>query len=230
MPELTLPINDGLNQCQGCNQPIKDQYIFKVLPDMQWHEHCLQCAECNCQLTDTCFVRGNKAYCRTDYSKLFYQKSCNKCGIALKPNDLIMKSKEKTFHLECFKCQVCFRKLNPGEEYSHIPETDMLYCRDDTPVSPKFLANTNMYYNRFQSSTMSITPENSSSSSSCSYSPSTASSSSCSSVMDSPSNFNNMNSSFQSNQTFSQLIEPSRNQYEFDSYQNKEGKLTNLKG
>lgn len=223
MPEL--PINDGFNQCQGCNQPIKDQYIYKVLPDMQWHEHCLQCAECNCQLTDTCFVRGNKAYCRIDYSKLFFQKPCDKCGIALKPNDLIMKSKEKTFHLECFKCQVCFRKLNPGEEYSHIPETDMLYCRDDAPMSPKFLTNTNMYYNRFQSS-MSITPENSSSS--CSYSPSTASSSSCSSVMDSPSNFNNMNSSFQSNQTFSQLNEPARSQYEFDSYQNKEGKLDHL--
>lgn len=201
-------INNAL--CQGCSLPITDQYLFKVLPDMQWHEQCLKCCECHVQLTETCFIRGNRAYCRADYKRLFganvLMKQCDKCQQIINRNDLVMKSKEKTFHLDCFKCSVCSKKLAPGDEYCHQPELDMLYCKDDALIttssvsSPKFSMNNNQLFlstNRYQSSTMSITPENSSS---CSFSPSTTSSSSSSSVTDSPiSNYNtNMNGSFQS--------------------------------
>jgi hypothetical protein len=194
--------------CQGCRQPIKDQFIFKVLPDMQWHEHCLKCAECSTHLTDTCFIRHSKPYCRADYTKLFSNThhhhtpphNCDKCNLTLNRHDLIIKSKDRTFHLDCFKCSICARKLSPGDEYSHQPElNDLLLCKHDAlntsqySPTPKLFLNT--ITNRYNhSSTMSLTPENSTSSSSlCSLSPSTASSSSSSSssVTDSPcSNFN----------------------------------------
>lgn len=229
-------MNDiSMNQshCQGCSLPIKDQYIFKVLPDMQWHEHCLKCAECSCMLSDTCFVRGSKAYCRADYMKLFIPtaRSCDKCGLTLNRNDLIMKSRDKIFHMDCFKCSICYRKLAPGDEYCHQPLNDMILCKEDALLgnsSPKFLMsnnNGNQLYlstNRYPTSTMSITPENSSSSS-CSFSPST-NSSSASSIIDSPSNY--LNTSFQSNQNnYSNVMDQTnlnRNQFEFDSYQDKE--------
>lgn len=202
------------SMCQGCGLQIKDQYIFKVMPDMQWHESCLKCAECSCKLTDSCFVRNSKTYCRQDYTRLLatsslqppVNKSCHKCGIQLKRNDLIMKSKEKMFHMECFKCNICARKLMPGDEYCHQPLDDLLYCKEDALMaslnhSPKFLMNnnnTNQVYlstNRFHSNSlnnMSISTESSSSSSSsssCSYSPSTTSSS----ITDSPSSSSHFN-------------------------------------
>ena len=57
--------------CMGCGLVIKDQYIYKVLPDMQWHESCLKCSECDCKLEEnsTCFVKNGKAYCKNDYAK-----------------------------------------------------------------------------------------------------------------------------------------------------------------
>lgn len=231
--------------CQGCSLPIKDQYIFKVLPDMQWHEQCLKCAECNCHLTETCFIRNSKAYCRQDYFKFTPTQqspqaklkltNCTKCQLPLSRNDLVIKSKERMFHMDCFKCSVCLRKLAPGEEYCHQEESNMLYCKDDVHMgsativassSPKFLGHnnssnnnhqlyltTNQRYNQ-QSSSMAITPENSNS-----FSPSTtsssSSSSSSSSVTDSPSNnhsYNLMNSSFQSNQlSYSGLVDMPNN-------------------
>ena len=74
----TIPVgyinNPGLNSsnlCIGCGLLIKDQYIYKVLPDMQWHESCLKCSECDCKLEEnsTCFVKNGKAFCKTDYAK-----------------------------------------------------------------------------------------------------------------------------------------------------------------
>ncbi len=194
--------------CQGCRKPIKDQFIFKVLPDIHWHESCLKCNECNISLTDTCFIRNSKPYCRTDYLKLFNNQNpptqphhCDKCNLTLNRHDLIIRSKDRTFHLDCFKCSICVRKLSPGDEYSHQPElNDLLLCKHDALNSqysptPKLFLNT--ITNRYnQSSTMSLTPENSTSNSLCSLSPSTtsSSSSSSSSVTDSPCpNFNTSN-------------------------------------
>ena len=136
------------NICQGCGLHINDQYIFRVMPDMQWHEACLKCAECSCQLSESCFVLNSKTYCRQDYAKLI-KKACDKCGLALKRSDLIMKSKDKLFHMECFKCTVCARKLTPGDEYCHQPNDDMLYCKEDALVasnSNKFFINTSQLY------------------------------------------------------------------------------------
>ncbi len=57
--------------CTSCSQPIRDQYIYKVTSDMQWHEECLKCVECDCKLIEnaTCFVKNGKPYCKNDYLK-----------------------------------------------------------------------------------------------------------------------------------------------------------------
>lgn len=162
---------------------------------MQWHESCLKCAECDCKLQEnsTCFVKNGKAYCKTDYTRLFMIK-CNRCGDNINRNDLIMKSRSKIYHFECFCCNVCNKKLLPGDEYQIREE--QLYCKEDAVVNlnSNFQStNTQLYLsnlNGYNSSTMAITPEHSVSSSS--YSPSTNSSSS--SVVDSPNNLSNYTS------------------------------------
>ena len=61
--------------CAGCRRPIRDQYIFRVLPDLEWHADCLRCCECQAYLdeTCTCFVRHGRVYCKSDY--LRYERS-----------------------------------------------------------------------------------------------------------------------------------------------------------
>lgn len=54
--------------CGLCMQPICDRYIMKVV-DTPYHERCLQCASCCCNLMNTCYQRDNKLYCRIDYER-----------------------------------------------------------------------------------------------------------------------------------------------------------------
>lgn len=63
--------------CGSCLQPICDRYIMKVV-EIPYHERCLQCASCCCNLMNTCFQRDNKLYCRIDYERWVQGRmSCN---------------------------------------------------------------------------------------------------------------------------------------------------------
>jgi len=53
-------------QCAGCGRSIEDRVVLSV-NDLQWHGDCLQCCQCRQPLTDTCFCRDNRFYCRADY-------------------------------------------------------------------------------------------------------------------------------------------------------------------
>lgn len=52
--------------CAGCNKPIIDKFLLNVL-DRVWHSHCVRCCECLQPLTDKCFSREAKLYCRNDF-------------------------------------------------------------------------------------------------------------------------------------------------------------------
>lgn len=117
--------------CVGCAKEIQDQYILRVSPDLEWHSACLRCHECNQFLDEncTCFVKDGKTYCKRDYVRLFGTK-CDKCGCSFSKNDFVMRAKTKIFHLKCFKCTVCERQLNPGDEFA-LRENNVLYCKSD---------------------------------------------------------------------------------------------------
>lgn len=54
--------------CFGCQTAIEDRYIMRVM-DNSWHEKCLTCTECDTILTQTCYSRDCKLYCKSDYEK-----------------------------------------------------------------------------------------------------------------------------------------------------------------
>lgn len=52
--------------CAGCNKPILDKFLLNVL-ERGWHASCVRCCECHTPLTDKCFSREAKLYCRNDF-------------------------------------------------------------------------------------------------------------------------------------------------------------------
>ncbi|KAM9807494.1 insulin gene enhancer protein isl-2a isoform 1-T1 [Neosynchiropus ocellatus] len=120
----------GLAMCVGCGSQIHDQYILRVSPDLEWHAACLKCAECSQYLdeTCTCYVREGKTYCKRDYLRLFGIK-CAKCNSGFCSSDLVMRARDRVFHMECFRCSVCSQNLLPGDEFSL--RDDELLCRAD---------------------------------------------------------------------------------------------------
>lgn len=57
--------------CHGCEEPISDQFILRVSPDLQWHSSCLRCSQCNVSLSGlpSCYVKNGKPFCKSDYEK-----------------------------------------------------------------------------------------------------------------------------------------------------------------
>ncbi len=56
----------AIPKCAGCSEPILDRFILKVL-EHPWHSKCLKCADCQTHLSDKCFSKGDKVYCKDDF-------------------------------------------------------------------------------------------------------------------------------------------------------------------
>ena len=63
--------------------------------------------------------------------RLFGTK-CEGCGRSFGTEDLVMRAKNKIYHLECFRCIACDKKLVPGDEFAL--RQDGLFCKEDHQV------------------------------------------------------------------------------------------------
>ncbi|TNN80744.1 LIM/homeobox protein Lhx1 [Liparis tanakae] len=114
--------------CAGCERPILDRFLLNVL-DRAWHVKCVQCCECKCNLTEKCFSREGRLYCKNDFFRRFGTK-CGGCSQGISPNDLVRRARSKVFHLNCFTCMMCNKQLSTGEELYVIDENKFV-CKDD---------------------------------------------------------------------------------------------------
>ncbi|KAM3868534.1 LIM/homeobox protein Lhx1-like [Diretmus argenteus] len=115
-------------QCAGCERPILDRFLLKVL-DRHWHIKCVQCCECKCNLTEKCFSREGRLYCKNDFFRRFGTK-CGGCAQGISPNDLVRRAKSRVFHLNCFTCVMCNKQLSTGEELYILDEFKFV-CKED---------------------------------------------------------------------------------------------------
>ncbi|KAK0054196.1 LIM/homeobox protein Lhx1, partial [Biomphalaria pfeifferi] len=115
-------------QCAGCERPILDRFLLNVL-DRAWHATCVKCSDCKCNLTEKCFFRDGKLYCRTDFFRRYGTK-CAGCSQGISPSDLVRRARNKVFHLKCFTCVVCRKQLSTGEEL-YVLEENKFICKED---------------------------------------------------------------------------------------------------
>ncbi|KAL4617448.1 LIM/homeobox protein Lhx5-like [Arapaima gigas] len=117
-----------MERCAGCEQPILERFLLSVL-DKVWHGRCVRCSDCRCRLTDRCFSRDGRIYCRNDFFRRFGTK-CAGCWQVVFPSDLVRRVREKVFHLNCFTCAACSKQINTGEEMYIIDENKFV-CKED---------------------------------------------------------------------------------------------------
>ncbi|BES98570.1 Lim homeobox [Nesidiocoris tenuis] len=113
--------------CEGCGHKIHDRYLMRVI-DASWHEQCLSCSVCGALLSQSCYCRNGKLYCKPDYDRLFGVK-CTRCGDRLLPHEMVMRAQSHVFHLPCFTCVVCCQPLQKGEQF--VMRSGQLFCRQD---------------------------------------------------------------------------------------------------
>uniref|UniRef100_A0A3Q4GKS2 LIM homeobox transcription factor 1, beta a n=1 Tax=Neolamprologus brichardi TaxID=32507 RepID=A0A3Q4GKS2_NEOBR len=113
--------------CEGCAQIISDRFLMRV-NGASWHQKCLQCAACQQPLTDTCYFRDTKPYCKSDYQQLFAVE-CSNCLGKIAPTEFVMRALDSVYHLSCFRCCVCQRQLSKGDEF--VLKEGQLLCKTD---------------------------------------------------------------------------------------------------
>ncbi|XP_026130391.1 ISL LIM homeobox 1b [Carassius auratus] len=133
------PQNNGKlgSYCVGCGHQIRDRFILRVFPDLEWHAQCLKCAECQQSLDEscTCFFRDGKTFCKDHYSRLCTSK-CAKCHKALISKEYVMRTRANIYHVQCFRCEGCNRPLVPGDEY--VLRDGQLLCTNHHELFNKF--------------------------------------------------------------------------------------------
>lgn len=95
-----------------------------------WHSTCLICTQCQCQLTQKCYIRNGKAYCREDFFRQFAKTRCAHCDLGVAPNSQVRRAQDNVYHLNCFNCVICKQQLNTGDEF-YLMEDNKLVCKTD---------------------------------------------------------------------------------------------------
>ncbi|KAM6307890.1 LOW QUALITY PROTEIN: LIM homeobox transcription factor 1-alpha-like [Podargus strigoides] len=121
--------------CAGCD-PISDRFLLRV-NERSWHEGCVKCVVCLQPLSGTCYWRNRQLYCKHDYEKLF-QTKCSSCLKAIAPSELIMRVLENVYHVHCFYCCECERRLQRGDEF--VLKEGQLLCRSDYEKEKEMLS------------------------------------------------------------------------------------------
>ncbi|XP_062972934.1 LIM homeobox transcription factor 1-alpha [Elgaria multicarinata webbii] len=113
--------------CEGCRGVIAERFLLR-LDDRLWHERCVRCVSCQEPLESSCFYRDQKLYCRRHYEKLFAVK-CSNCFEAIAPSEFVMRAQKSVYHVGCFCCCVCEKKLQKGDEF--VLKEGQLLCKSD---------------------------------------------------------------------------------------------------
>ncbi|CAF1114118.1 unnamed protein product [Didymodactylos carnosus] len=117
-----------LTNCAGCGEPILDKFLFQVL-DRVWHSHCIKCMDCCTHLTEKCFSRDGKLFCRSDFFRRYGPK-CSGCQQGIAPEAFVRKARDNVYHMDCFKCCSCSKQMSTGEEL-YMTQDNRFLCKDD---------------------------------------------------------------------------------------------------
>ena len=59
---------------------------------------------------------------------------CGSCGTHIPPSDIVRRAQDNVYHLDCFACIICGRKLDTGDEF-YLMEDKKLLCKFDYETS-----------------------------------------------------------------------------------------------
>lgn len=107
--------------CARCDDLFYDEDMARTSEGEYWHLSCFVCAHCLRPFMDHEYYefRGQK-YCRQDYQTLFapYCHKCGQCimsGKYIKTKGIKSINSIKTYHINCFECDLCHRSLTNHE-------------------------------------------------------------------------------------------------------------------
>ncbi|KAF8362562.1 zyx-1 [Pristionchus pacificus] len=125
---------DSLERCAKCSQPISDRLLRAV--GGAFHVQCFTCVVCNIALDGIPFTVDpeNRVHCVPCFHEAFAPR-CSVCSKPIVPQDgekesVRVVAMEKSFHVECYRCEDCGTQLSSKVEgQGCYPLDNHLYCK-----------------------------------------------------------------------------------------------------
>nr|XP_032832334.1 LIM/homeobox protein Lhx3 [Petromyzon marinus] len=114
----------GVPVCAGCSARIHGRFLLRAV-DLAWHPRCLRCAECGERLTDSCYSRDGRLFCRDDFFRRFGTR-CSACSQGIAPGEAVRRARERLYHARCFACSACARPLLTGDRFLLLPDARLV--------------------------------------------------------------------------------------------------------
>ncbi|CAB4014413.1 LIM domain transcription factor -like isoform X2 [Paramuricea clavata] len=130
--------------CAACGRTILERFLLHAL-DKYWHMDCLQCSCCNVRLGEvgtSCFSKGGMILCKNDYLRLYGSSggACAVCQELIPAAEMVMKIRDKAYHMRCFTCCACHTRLVTGDRIHFV--NDRIFCESDYPLALRSMATT----------------------------------------------------------------------------------------
>ncbi|XP_020818090.1 paxillin homolog 1 [Drosophila serrata] len=110
-------------KCSTCRAPIVGRTVVSM--GRKWHEKCFRCLSCSKPLLSSSFYEVNGfLFCKEHFREQFSSR-CAGCGEPIGRRAVVVLNTK--WHVECFRCHVCCRRLS-GSEFS---------VHDGRPLCPK---------------------------------------------------------------------------------------------
>ncbi|KAF7233481.1 hypothetical protein EG68_04982 [Paragonimus skrjabini miyazakii] len=121
------PTMDGV-RCAGCRTVIVEQFYHRVA-EQSWHQTCLRCSTCGVLLLERCYAREGQLFCREDFMKQYGPK-CTACHKPIQSSDLVQFARTSIFHAHCFRCTICERLFNTGDQFCLARGDQYVICHE----------------------------------------------------------------------------------------------------
>jgi LIM homeobox protein 3/4 len=59
-----------------------------------------------------------------------YGPKCAACSSGIPPSDVVRRAQDNVYHMDCFSCVICNRKMDTGDEF-YLMEDKKLLCKID---------------------------------------------------------------------------------------------------
>ncbi|KAI0984304.1 hypothetical protein GJ496_004318 [Pomphorhynchus laevis] len=119
--------------CAGCSNKILDRFVYTVI-GCTWHAECVRCCICQQLLTEKCYTKTQRLYCRDDYFRR-HGFDCSGCHQPIHASDFVRKiNNQMIYHIGCIVCYRCGRSLDTGEDVYIVSTndfTEQLICSQD---------------------------------------------------------------------------------------------------
>ncbi|CAF0775619.1 unnamed protein product [Adineta steineri] len=124
--------------CSACMLPFHPGSRVTQAQDKEYHYECFCCEKCRQPINGVFTMNpdGSKFKCGSCLQKNYSSSTtlCTECDLPIETSRIDFNG--RSFHVECFTCALCHRRLNPSQTFSlhndqpwcHQCETDTKYC------------------------------------------------------------------------------------------------------